>query len=77
MSSLRLCWRIRDLDVLEIVLADGSNRVDVDAYSKGGDRSADDGILNEVRFTGSNESRRLSARAVVVGRVPESCRHLE
>lgn len=77
MSSPRLRWRIRDLDVLEIVLPNGSNRIHVDAYGEDGDRRADDGILNEVWFTGSNESRRLSVRAVVVGRISESGRHLE
>lgn len=75
MSCPRLYWRIGDLDVLEIVLANGSNRVDIDAYGEDSDHRADDGILNEVWFTGSNEGRRLSARAVVVGRVSESCRH--
>lgn len=50
----------------------GAGGVLTDAYGEDSDHRADDGILNEVWFTGSNEGRRLSARAVVVGRVSES-----
>lgn len=48
----------------------GTGRL-TDAYSEGSDSRADNSILDEVGLSGTDQSRRLSELAVVVGRASE------
>lgn len=60
-------WARRHDDVVELLLADGSQGECEDTDGEAHDRDASDGVLEEIRSAGADESCRLSVVGFVVG----------